>query len=47
MKLEDASELNRNPENQIKEMDLEDHLICSQASARFQSWDLLCFCYAF
>jgi len=46
MELEDAPELNRNLESQIKEMDLEDHLIRFQASTRFRSWDLLRFCYA-
>ena len=35
MKLEDAPELNRNPKSQIKEIDLEDHLIRS----KFWSWD--------
>ena len=43
MKLEDTPELNRNLESQIKWMDLKDHLIRSQASARFRSWDLLHF----
>jgi len=46
MELEDALEFNKNLESSIQEMDLEDHLICSQASARFWSWELLCFRYA-
>jgi len=46
MELEDAPELNGNLESLIQEMDLEDHLIRSQASARFRSWDLLHFRYA-
>jgi len=46
MKLKDALELNRNLESPIHKMDLGDHLICSQASVRFRSWDLLRFCYA-
>ena len=33
--LEEAPEQERNLESQIKKMDLEDHLIHSQASARF------------
>jgi len=37
MEQEDALEFNKNLESSIQEMDLEDHLICSQASARFWS----------
>jgi len=40
--LEEAHEPKRNLESQIKEMDLEDHLIRSQASATFWSWNFLC-----
>ena len=44
--MEDAPELNRNLESLIKDMDLEDYLIRSHTSAKFESWDFLRFRYA-